>query len=133
MILWFLPVFIYRKLRATAPVQVWRWTGLATGLVVCPASVGLYVLYWVAGYLWIFGFPLALVGILGLAVGMIHGDPVYKLAIMLGIVERGTVVHGTGTLYIALLGASVWAPVYGALGWGIDLWRQWRLTVRNTA
>jgi len=133
LLLWFLPLCAYRKLRVTAPIQVWRWTGIATGIVVCPASIGVYALYWVAGYLWIFGFPLALVGMLGLLVGMIHGDPVYKIAIMLGIVERGTVVHGTSNLYIALLGALLWALVYGALGWAIDLWRQWRLNVRNTA
>ncbi len=133
MLLWFLPLFIYRRLRATSPIQVWRWTGVATGLVVCPASIGVYTLYWVAGYLWIFGFPLALVGMLGLLVGMVHGDPIYTLATILGIVEPGVVVGGMDQLYIALLGALVWAPIYGALGWGIDLWRKRRINRRNTA
>jgi hypothetical protein len=133
MLLWFLPLFIYRRLRATSPIQVWRWTGVATGLVVCPASAGVYVLYWVAGYFWVFGFPLALIGMLGLAVWMIHGTPGFTLAITLGIVERGKVALGIDHLYIALLDGLVWAPVYGVLGWGIDLWRQRQINVRNTA
>jgi hypothetical protein len=133
LLLWFLPLCTYRRLRAAAPIQVWRWTGIATGIVVCPASIGVYALYWVAGYLWVFGFPLALVGMLGLLVGMIHGDPVYALATILGIVAPGIVVHGAVQVFIALLGAFVWAPVYGALGWGIDLWRQRRLHPWNAA
>jgi hypothetical protein len=133
MLLWFVPLFIYRRLRRTAPSQVWRWTGIATGLVVCPASIGVYTLYWVAGYLWIFGFPLALVGTIGLLVGMIHGDPIYTLATVLGVIKPGVVVRGMDQLYIALLSALFWAPIYGALGWGIDLWRQRRTDVTNTA
>jgi hypothetical protein len=75
----------------------------------------------------------ALVGMLGLLVGMIHGDPIYTLTTMLGIVESGIVVRGKDQLYIALLGALVWAPIYGALGWGIDLWRKRRISAGNTA
>jgi hypothetical protein len=63
----------------------------------------------------------------------LHEDPVYAVATVLGIVAPGVVVHGADQLYIALLGALVWAPVYGALGWGVDLWRQRRLHPKNTA
>ena len=122
MLLWLVPLFTYRKLRATAPTKVWRWTGFTVGLVVCPASLGVYGLYWAAGVLSIFGFPLAIVGMLGLMLAMIHGDAASSLAAALGIPSRAKMLGGTEELYIALLNALVWAPIYGALGWSVDLW-----------
>jgi hypothetical protein len=122
MLLWLLPLLTYRRVRAIAPTKVWRWTGFSFGLVVSPASLGVYGLYWAAGLLSIFGFPLAIVGMFGLILAVIHDGPGYSLAIVLGICEPGKVVNGAEHLYIAVLDALVWAPVYGALGWAADRW-----------
>src|SRR5262245_27159924 len=122
MLLWLVPIFTYRKLRRVAPTKVWRWTGFTFGLVVYPASVGTYALYWAAGLLSVFGFPLAIVGMFGLILGLIHDGPGSTLALALGICEPGKVVSDTEHLSIALFDALVWAPVYGALGWAADHW-----------
>ena len=121
--LWLVPPVIHRIARDVEPDHIWRWTGLAFGFVVSPASLGLYSLYWWAGSFGVLGLPLAMVGIAGLVLASLHGWPGLNVAVLLGLVERGTVVHGPQHLYLALIDGVVWASVYGALGWIVDRWR----------
>ncbi len=111
--LWCVPVGVYLWARRRAPGKVGRLTGIALGLVVAPASSGLYGLYFVG--------PLAaLLGLVGLPLAMFHGEPGFELATLLGLREPRTVVRGVQHLYIALLNAGVWSAVYGVVGWAID-------------
>lgn len=112
--LWLVPVVVFIWARRRAPKKLFRLTGVALGLVVAPASFGLYGLYFVG--------PLP--GLVGLLVGFplmsFHSGPGFELATMMGLREPRTVVHGVQHVYIALLDAAVWSLVYGAAGWVID-------------
>ena len=98
-----------------AAAHVWRNTGFAFGLVVAPASLGLYALFYV-------GPLVAVLGMLGLPLALFHGWPGHNLALALGLIPP-TVVTGISRLTVEALNAVVWSFVYGALGWFIDVWR----------
>ena len=111
--LWAVPVATFAWARKRAPRALWRYTGASLGLVVAPATSGLYGLYFV-------GPLLALVGLLGLPLAMFHGEPGFELATALGLREPRAVVRGIEHFYIGTLNAIVWATVYGGLGWLLD-------------
>lgn len=111
--LWAVPVGTFVWARKRAPRALWRCTGFSLGLVVAPATAGLYGLYF-AGPL------LALVGLIGLPLAMFHGEPGFELATALGLREPRTVVRGIEHLYIGMLNAIVWSIAYGGLGWLLD-------------
>lgn len=114
--LWFVPVAIALISRRVAPAHLWRNTGIAFGLVVASASLGLYGLYYVG--------PLAAVfGMLGLVFSIFHGPPGYHLAITLGLVPSHTVVAGAFHAPVGIPNAFIWSLVYGTVGWLIDRWR----------
>lgn len=112
--LWLLPVLTFLIVRRKAPQKLWRLTGFSFGLVVAPASFGLYGLYFLG----------PLVGLLGLLAGLplalFHGEPGFQLAIHFGFIEPRTVVEGVERMHIALLNGVVWSVVYGVIGFGID-------------
>ncbi len=111
--LWLVPVAAFWWAGRHAPSRLWRTTGFALGLVIAPASSGLYGLYFLG--------PLAaLLGLVGLPLATFHGGPGFDLATALGLREPRTVVHGVQHVYIALLNAGVWSLVYGGLGWAVD-------------
>jgi hypothetical protein len=111
--LWGVPAVTFLWARRRAPRQLWRLTGVSLGLVVAPASSGLYGLYFIG--------PLAAVlGLVGLPLAMFHGGPGFELATLLGLREPRTVVRGVEHIHIALLNAGVWSLVYGAVGWAVD-------------
>ena len=115
--LWALPVVVFYWSRRKPQKHLWRDTGASFGLVVAPASMGLYGLFYI--------HPLtAVFGILGLVLVQFHGEPGYRLAISLGLVESATVVRGVQHVYIAVLNGMVWAPAYGILGYVVDRLRQ---------
>lgn len=114
--LWLVPLAAALVSRRVAPSHLWRNTGFTFGLVVAPASLGLYGLFY-AG-------PLAAVfGMLGLVLSLVHGPPGYNLAVAIGLVPSHTVVTGTANVPIEVLNALVWSVVYGVVGWLIDDWR----------
>jgi len=114
--LWLVPLFVALASRRAAPPHAWRNTGIGFGLVVAPASLGLYGLYYV-------GPVAAVFGMLGLVLELVHGPPGYKLAIALGLIPSHTVITGTARIPVEALNALVWSLVYGTLGWFIDVWR----------
>ena len=129
--LWLIPILTYRRVRRLAPDRMWRSTGFALGLVVSPASLGLYSLYWWAGSLavlgWpvamLLGWPIAMLGIAGLMLAELHGSPGFYIATGLGIIERGVVVQGVQHFYLGIVDGVMWAIVYGTIGWVVDSWR----------
>ncbi len=115
--LWALPILTFLVCRHHVSRRVFGLTGASVGLVVAPASLGLYGLYFVG--------PLAaLLGLLGLVLVLFHGRPGYELAIRIGVVPPATVVRGVEHVYIAILNAGVWSIVYGVIGHSIDRIRQ---------
>jgi len=96
-------------------------TGLAFGSVASPFSFGLY---FGAGFLGPFGLPLLLIA---LPAAMFHGTPGFRIAVDLSVIPPG-VVEGTSRLYVELINALVWAPIYGAMGWLIDRVRKHKQT-----
>ncbi len=107
--LWLIPMVTAIASKRGAPTHIWRNSGIALGLVVAPASLGLYELYFV-------GPLLAPLSMLGFLMALIHGTPGYKLSIALGVIQPSTIVTGLAYVPVELLNAVVWSLVYGTLG-----------------
>jgi len=117
--LWLVPLAVAFASYRFARASLWRNTGFAFGLVVAPASLGLYALYFL-------GPIAAVLGMLGLILEMLHGAPGYSLALALGLIPSHTVVTGASRVPIELNNAVVWSIFYGVLGWLIDAWSRRR-------
>jgi formate-dependent nitrite reductase membrane component NrfD len=113
LLLWAVPVVVAVLTRRHAPSRLWRNSGVALGVVVSPATLGLYALYFV-------GPVLGLVGLIGLPLHLLHAWPGYELAIEFNFVPSHTVVEGWMHAPIELLNAIIWAGVYGVGGAAID-------------
>ncbi len=87
--------------------------GISFGLVIAPASMGLYSLYFV-------GPIAALFGMVGLVLTMFHQPVGYNLAIMFGLIPSHTVIDGPERLPITIINVIFWGIIYGTLGllWG---------------
>ena len=116
LLLWLVPVAAALASRRYARASVWRNTGIALGLVVSPASLGLYALYFL-------GPVAAILGMLGLLLNMLHGAPGYNLSVAMGLIPSHTPVEASMHIPIDVLNALIWAVVYGALGRFIDTLR----------
>src|SRR5438105_3625020 len=116
LLLWAVPLGAALLTRSYAPSRLWRNTGLALGLVVSPATLGLYALFLV-------GPVLGILGLVGLPLHLLHGWPGYELAVKLGMVPSRTVIEGWSHVPIELLNAIIWAGIYGASGALIDHFR----------
>ena len=90
--------------------------GISAGAVASPFSMGLYGTFSIP----LLGFGS---GMIGLALTMLHGSPGFYLAIALGFVPRGEVVHGIQHVYIDAINALIWGTVYGIVGALVDRWR----------
>ncbi len=113
LLLWLIPVVVAVISRRYARPSLWRNTGIAFGLVVSPATLGLYALYFL-------GPIAALLGIVALPLHLLHGSPGYELAVRFGLVPSHTVVEGFMHLPIEAINGVIWSIVYGLVGWGID-------------
>jgi hypothetical protein len=118
-ILLLLPFVIYRIVKRVQPSQTWTATGLSFGLIVAPASLGLYALYFVS-YL---GF---VPGMVGLVSSLFHGDPGFEVVTALGLRDPGAVVSGQEAVIIDVINGLFWGIAYGALGHLIDRRRESR-------
>jgi hypothetical protein len=112
-ILLLLPFVVYRIAKQMHPSQTWTATGLSFGLVVAPASLGLYALYFIS-YL---GF---VPGMIGLVSSLFHGSPGFEVATALGLRDPGAVVNGQEAIIIDVINGLFWGIVYGALEHLID-------------
>jgi len=81
--------------------------------------MGTYALYWLVGPFGLIALPLALLGMVGLELSLIHETPGFLLATALGL-RSGGVVHGIEFVYIESLNAIIWAIVYGSIGYVLD-------------
>jgi hypothetical protein len=119
LLLWLVPIIVAIASSRYARSHLWRNTGIAFGLVVSPASLGLYALYFL-------GPISALLGIVGLIFSLLHSSPGYELAVLFGLVPSGTVVEGLMYVPIEALNSAIWSAVYGLVGWVIDAFRNSR-------
>ncbi len=108
-----LPFVVYRLAKRAHSSRTWALTGLSFGLVISPASLGLYALYFVhpAGFL-----P----GMLGLMSGFIHGEPGFEIITALGLRDAHTVVNEQEHVTMEVINGLIWGIVYGALGHFLD-------------
>jgi hypothetical protein len=108
-----LPFVVYRLAKRAHSSRTWALTGLSFGLVISPASLGLYALYFVhpAGFL-----P----GMLGLMSGLIHGEPGFEIITALGLRDAHTVVNEQEHVTMEVINGLMWGIVYGALGHFLD-------------
>ena len=111
--LWVIPLLAAFWARARFPASVGLTTGVCFGAIVSPASLGLYSLFYTNGFL-------ALFGLVGLVLSMIHSAPGYHLAMSLGVVPPGMVVEGVHRLLVEILNGLVWSSAYGTLGFLFD-------------
>ncbi|MGH6840358.1 MAG: hypothetical protein ACRD33_10760 [Candidatus Acidiferrales bacterium] len=103
-----LPFVVYRLAKRAHSSRTWTLTGLSFGLVISPASLGLYILY-------IVPYVGLVPGIIGLVSSLIHGAPGFEAATALGL--RGThVVNAQEAVTIDVINGLFWGIVYGALG-----------------
>ena len=100
--------------------QGWRWRifGVVVGITIMPISFGISTAAYHA--------PISFVGmtmdILGMLSSIFHGAPGYQLGVWFGLFSGNEVTaHGIKHYYSLFLGAVVWAMLYGALGYFIDM------------
>ena len=112
-LLWLIPVIAWFLTRDKSQITKSTIRGISFGLVVSPASMGLYSLYYV-------GPIAALFGMLGLILSMVHQPVGYNLAIILNLIPSHTVITGSERLPIEIINTILWATAYGSLGllWG---------------
>jgi len=110
------PIGAGRWARVRCPRRQFAVVGVAAGAVASPFSLGLYGTFFIP----LLGF---IPGMLGLALAMLHGSPGFYLAIALGLLPRGVVVHGIQDVYVETLNGTIWGVVYGMVGALVDRWR----------
>ena len=118
---WLFPLAAWYLTRRKLPRRQWAAAGIMLGLIIGPASEGLYSIYFWGG---IIPMPLAFIclpiGLLGLALTLFHGELPYSLAIKIGLIESHKIVEGLGHFYVTLVSGLVWGSAYGLVGWAID-------------
>lgn len=95
-------------------------TGIGFGFTVVPLSLWLYMQFFVGPVRsFIFGF-------LGLFMMMVHMAPFTKVSIpfLLEATDKTSGTWGSPVLKQAIVGGFIWATIYGAVGFAIDLIRK---------
>jgi hypothetical protein len=110
-VLLLLPLIVYRLAKRAHSSRTWALTGLSFGLIVSPASLGLYGLYFVHPV----GF---LPGMLGFMSSMIHGVPGFEIITALGLRDAHTVVNEQEHVMIEVINGLFWGS-FTAL-WGVS-------------
>lgn len=113
------PIFAYRWSKRHYPNHNGLITGVATGLIISPFSLGLYGTYFIP----FIGF---IPGMIGFFLTFIHGSPGFKVATFFGLREPKTVVSGLEHIQIEIINGIIWAMLYGFIGKGIDTYRSYR-------
>lgn len=124
-ILLLLPLVVYRIAKRVNPSRTWTAAGFAFGLIVAPASLGLYALYFFSPI----GFLPGMVGLLSL---FVHGTPGYEVVTALGLRDPRTIVNAQQYVTIDIINGLCWGVFYGGLGYLIDRWRGRRSTGPGT-
>ena len=112
-LLWLIPLITWLSTRNVPQIKKSTIRGISFGLVVSPASMGLYTLYFVG--------PIAAIsGMVGLVLTMLHESVGYNLAITFNLIPSHTVITGSERLPVVIINSFFWAFIYGFLGltWG---------------
>ena len=114
-----LPLVVYRLTKQSHPERTWAATGLSFGLIIAPASLGLYSVFFLG--------PYGLVpGMLGLVSLFVHEPPGFEAITALGLRAPQKIVNAQQCVAMEFINGLCWATVYGTLGYGIDFWRSSR-------
>ncbi|MDH5444461.1 MAG: hypothetical protein OEY52_02825 [Gammaproteobacteria bacterium] len=109
-LLWLIPTSIWLATRNLPLPNRSIFRGISFGLVVSPASIGLYALYYVG--------PIAAIpGMLGLVLSMFHGAAGYNIAVAFNLVPSNRVLIGAAQIPVELINSFIWASVYGLIGY----------------
>ena len=112
-LLWFVPLVVWFAMRTKPLILRSTITGVAFGLVVTHASVGLHALH--------LSWPVSeAFGQLGFYSSYIHVKAGITVAILLQLVSDHTPISDDQKLLIKIVNSISWAIAYGALGllWG---------------
>ncbi len=109
-----LPLVVHLIAKRAHSSRTWALTGLSFGLVISPASLGLYALYGLPHYVGL------MLGILGLMSWLIHGVPGFEIITALGLRDAGTVVNDQEHVMIEVINGLFWGIIYGTLGRFLD-------------
>jgi hypothetical protein len=96
--------------------RVWTATGVAFGLIVAPASMGLYAFYFLSPY----GLVPGMLGLLSL---FVHEPPGFAAITAMGFRSPGEIVSPEQSIAMECFNGLFWGTVYGTVGYGLDLWR----------
>jgi ABC-type Fe3+ transport system permease subunit len=114
-----IPIFAYKWAKSNHPEYNFIILGVSFGTIVAPFSMGLYATFFIP----FIGLP---TGMLGLAMVMFHSAPGYQFAIELYLIPSGVVTTTSSNVIIALINGLIWGLIYGAIGYLIDRYRQYR-------
>lgn len=108
-----IPLSVFNLAKIFMPRRRWLLSGLATGLVIAPVSMGLIEFTYVP----IIGKALGLVGV---AANLIHGSVGYFFLVSFGGLEPGVLLATSQLVTISLVNAAIWGSYYGIVGYNID-------------
>ena len=114
-LLWLVPIATWLATRNKTQIIKSTARGFSLGLVISPASLGLYTLYFVN--------PItALLGIVGLVIISIHSSVGYPVAVALDIIPA-QVLAGTDRIIVEVINAVFWSLIYGFVGYLIGYYK----------
>ena len=108
-----IPLSVFNLTKMFMPRRRWLLSGLATGLVVAPVSMGLVEFTYVP----IFGKAL---GLIGTIFNLIHGSVGYFFLVSFGGMEPGVLLSASQLITINMVNAAIWGSYYGMVGYNID-------------
>jgi hypothetical protein len=109
-----IPLSVFSLTKMFMPRRRWLLSGLASGLVIAPVSMGLIEFTYVP----IIGKALGIVGVIG---NLIHGSVGYFFLVSFGGMEPGVLLSASQLVTISLVNAAIWGSYYGMVGYNIDV------------
>lgn len=117
-----LPIGAYYWSKRKRPEKKYFMAFLVLGLIIGPLSLGLYSTSYLG--------PAGMVtGMIGLISTMFHGAPGYQISLNIGLISPAVTVKGNSQVFVVFVNGLFWAVVYGAIGHGIDRFRNRKTTL----
>jgi len=125
-LLWFVPLVVWFAMRTKPLILRSTFTGVAFGLVITHASVGLHALH--------LSWPVSeAFGQLGFYSSYIHVKAGIRVAIILQLVPDHTPITDDQRLLLEIVNSVSWAITYGALGLLLGYFKNgWNKKRRNS-
>ena len=108
-----IPVAVFGLTKTYSVHRRYLLTGLMTGLVIAPVSMGLIEFT----YIPIIGKGIGLVGML---LNLIHGSVGYFFLVSFGGLKPGILLDTSQLISINVVNALIWGTYYGVVGYNID-------------